>query len=257
MLTKRTLEEIENELTQIGLKIRKSIQDFVLCSTFKEIDEQNASVRGMMDTMRSLLQELETVATEALNTDEEEKASSMYAAYKDQLTSCQSQFRLANVNQITQLEKKTKKELMSGTSELRQRNKNGESRESLVSQHSNITSSLKSISRQLASTVERSSLTLNSLEGSSKTLQEVDDEHRGLSGVIGQSKKLITKYMRREVTDKVLIIFALSFFFAVVFYILRKRVFPTYGPLELIFYLTSLVTNIITNGFSSATAVFS
>jgi len=29
-----------------------------------------------------------------------------------------------------------------------------------------------------------------------------------------------------------LIIFALAFFFAVVLYILRKRLFPTYGPIE-------------------------
>jgi len=253
MLSPRSVSEIENELTKIGLQIRKSIQDFTLCSTFKEIDEQNGSVRAMMDKMRILLQELEVAATEALNTDEGEKAREMYNGYKDQLTACQRQFRSANVNQINQLEKKSKKELMNGASELRQRSQAGGSKEGLISQHSNITSSLKSISRQLASTVERSSLTLNNLEGSSKTLQEVDDEHRGMSGVIGQSKRLITKYMRREVTDKVLIIFALSFFFAVVFYILRKRVFPSYGPLEMIFYLTSVVTN----GLSSVTTVFS
>ena len=34
---------------------------------------------------------------------------------------------------------------------------------------------------------------------------QVGEEHRGLAGVIGQSKKLITKYARREFTDKVCI----------------------------------------------------
>ena len=34
------------------------------------------------------------------------------------------------------------------------------------------------------------------------TLQ-VGDEYRSMAGVIGQSKKLITKYARREFTDKV------------------------------------------------------
>eukprot|EP00088_Acartia_fossae_P038547 TRINITY_DN3999_c0_g1_i3.p1 TRINITY_DN3999_c0_g1~~TRINITY_DN3999_c0_g1_i3.p1 ORF type:complete len:253 (-),score=24.62 TRINITY_DN3999_c0_g1_i3:434-1192(-) len=252
MLVGRSMGEIENDLTKIGLQIRRSIQDFSLCSTFQEIDQQNSSVREMMDKMRILLQELDTAATETTDKEEKEKAEEMHRGFKDQLTACQRQFRAANLNQMNQLERLSHKELMSGA-ELRQRTKAGGNREALVSQHSNITNNLKSISRQLASTVERSSLTVSSLEGSSKTLQEVDEEHRGLSGVIGQSKKLITKYMRRESTDKVLIIFALSFFFAVVFYILRKRVFPTYGPLELIFYFSSIVTN----GLTSVTSAFS
>ena len=74
--------------------------------------------------------------------------------------------------------------------------------------------------------------------------QENSEEHKSMAGVIGQSKKLITKYGRRELTDKVLIIFAVGFFFAVVLYILRKRLFPTYGPLELIFYLFSLTKHL-------------
>merc|ERR1712107_330154 len=80
-------------------------------------------------------------------------------------------------------------------------------KQGLISQHSNVTNNLKMISRQLAATVERSQLTVSNLEGSAKTLQEVDEEHRSLTGVIGQSKKLITKYMRREFTDKILIVF--------------------------------------------------
>ena len=32
---------------------------------------------------------------------------------------------------------------------------------------------------------------------------QVGDEYRSMAGVIGQSKKLITKYARREFTDKV------------------------------------------------------
>jgi len=245
MYASRPVTEVDSELTETSLKIRKSIQDFSVCSTFKEIDVQNANVRAMMDTMRSLLQELETAATETIDKEESEKVAAILAGHKDQLMACQRQFRSANTTQINQLEKMSKKELLIG-SELRQRQIGG-SKEALISQHSNITSNLKNISQQLAATVERSSLTVNNLEGSSKTLQEVDEEHRGLSGVIGQSKKLITKYMRREFTDKVLIIFALSFFFAVVFYILRKRVFPSYGPLELIFYFISVVTNALSS----------
>ena len=91
---------------------------------------------------------------------------------------------------------------------------------------------------------------------------QVGDEYRTLAGVIGQSRKLITKYARREFTDKVakhfvyllfhtisplsqvLIIFALAFFFAVVLYILRKRVFPSYGPIEIILHFFGVFTSL-------------
>merc|ERR1719397_1646399 len=96
----------------------------------------------------------------------------------------------------------------------------------------------------LADTVERSRLAVGKLEGSSTIVDEVGDEYRTLAGVIGQSKKLITKYARREFTDKVLIIFALAFFFAVVLYILRKRVFPSYGPIEIILHFFGVFTSL-------------
>ncbi len=46
-----------------------------------------------------------------------------------------------------------------------------------------------------------------------------------MSGHISNSRKLITKYGRREFTDKLLIFLALVFFFATVLYIMKKRLF--------------------------------
>ena len=63
---------------------------------------------------------------------------------------------------------------------------------------------------------------------------------------MGQSRRLITKYARRETTDKVLILFATAFFFAVVFYILRKRVLGPLDPFALVWTtVKSLVLAII------------
>ena len=50
---------------------------------------------------------------------------------------------------------------------------------------------------------------------------------------IGQSRRLITKFARREVTDRVLILFAVAFYFSVVLYILRKRVFGPFDPVAI------------------------
>merc|ERR1719378_1043061 len=114
----------------------------------------------------------------------------------------------------------------------------------MVSEHGSITQNLLSISRQLAETVEKSKQTVSNLEETSRTVEEVGEEHRLMGGVIGQSRKLITKYGRREFTDKVLIVFALAFFFAVVLYILRKRLFPTYGPIEIILHFLGVFTSL-------------
>ena len=45
-------------MNQLTLAFLFLAQDFALCSTFKEIDSQNATVRGQMDAMRSQLEEL-------------------------------------------------------------------------------------------------------------------------------------------------------------------------------------------------------
>ena len=43
-------EKINTELTKNAVEIRQIIQDFPLCSTFKEIDEQNALGTHILDT---------------------------------------------------------------------------------------------------------------------------------------------------------------------------------------------------------------
>ena len=41
-MTERESATINTELTKNAVEIRQIVQDFPLCSTFKEIDEQNA-----------------------------------------------------------------------------------------------------------------------------------------------------------------------------------------------------------------------
>ncbi len=52
-----------------------------------------------------------------------------------------------------------------------------------------------------------------------------EKEFGTMGATIQSGGKLLSKYSRRELTDKILIALALCLFFGVVFYILRKRVF--------------------------------
>ncbi len=61
---------------------------------------------------------------------------------------------------------------------------------------------------------------------SSRTVQETNEEFKAMTGTIHSGRKLILKYNRRELTDKLLIFLALALFLATVLYILKKRLFP-------------------------------
>jgi len=234
---------LDTELTRLEVSARQMVQDFPLCATFREIDQQNSLVRGEMDNMREKLLLLDNLALEQVDRQQKEEVTRLAEQHREQLGAVQRQFRQANVKAMTELERRSSSDLLSrgeGKQGLRQRR----DKEQMVTEHGAVTQSLQAISRQLAETVERSKMTVGALEGSSTTVDEVGDEYRSMAGVIGQSKKLITKYARREFTDKVLIIFALAFFFAVVLYILRKRVFPSYGPIEIVLHFLSVFTSL-------------
>ena len=104
---------------------------------------------------------------------------------------------------MTALETKSSRDLFKSSSQGEGGLRNRRDKEQMVTDYSNVTNSLMAISRQLADTVERSKQTVTSLEGTSKTVEELGDEYKMMGGVIGQSRKLITKYARREFTDKV------------------------------------------------------
>ncbi|KAK2903939.1 hypothetical protein Q8A73_010596 [Channa argus] len=99
-------------------------------------------------------------------------------------------------------------------------------KEGLAQTTSDITENLMSISRMMAQQVQQSEESITSLATSSKTVQETNEEFKAMTGTIQLGRKLITKYNRRELTDKLLIFLALALFLATVLYILKKRLFP-------------------------------
>lgn len=54
---------------------------------------------------------------------------------------------------------------------------------------------------------------------------DTQKELTGMASDIHNSGRLLTKYGRRECTDKFLILFAIIFFFSTVLYIVKKRLF--------------------------------
>merc|ERR1719450_1083014 len=67
--------------------------------------------------MRSNISKLETVGRETMDLEESQGILETVEKHKEQLTSCQRQFRLANVKAMTALETKSSRDLFSGGSE--------------------------------------------------------------------------------------------------------------------------------------------
>ena len=58
------MDNLDTELTRLEVGVRQMVQDFPLCATFREIDQQNALVRGEIDSMREKLVRLDNLALE-------------------------------------------------------------------------------------------------------------------------------------------------------------------------------------------------
>jgi len=241
----------QEELVRLNLHVKSLNSRFESVFNHKEMTELNTEIRRQIEAMRRLLKVLRDLAVTQKDPNLAKMLMNDVENHTDQIVALQTSFKQANMRCISRLDASGRDELFGGgsgaedskatldssgggTEFLRQRRQQMD-REEAVRQNSQATDKLAAISRQLAETVERSSVTVGTLVESSETVKETKDEYAGLGSIVGQSRRLITKYARRETTDKVLILFATAFFFAVVFYILRKRVLGPLDPFALLF----------------------
>ncbi|KFO91224.1 Vesicle transport protein SEC20, partial [Buceros rhinoceros silvestris] len=161
--------------------------------------------------------ELEQMAKEQDKESEKQALLREVENHKKQMLSNQAAWRKANLACKIAIDNSEKDQLLQGRDSLRQ---------SLAESASNITESLMGISRMMSQQVQQSEETVQTLANSSRTILEANEEFKSMSGTIQLGRKLITKYNRRELTDKLLIFLALALFLATVLYILKKRLFP-------------------------------
>ncbi|PNJ77998.1 BNIP1 isoform 4 [Pongo abelii] len=178
------------EIVKFDLEVKALIQDIRDCSgPLSALTELNTKVKEKFQQLRHRIQDLEQLA-------------------KEQDKESEKQLLLQEVeNHKKQMLRKTTKESLAETS-------------------STITESLMGISRMMAQQVQQSEEAMQSLVTSSRTILDANEEFKSMSGTIQLGRKLITKYNRRELTDKLLIFLALALFLATVLYIVKKRLFP-------------------------------
>ncbi|XP_076024235.1 vesicle transport protein SEC20 isoform X2 [Genypterus blacodes] len=215
-----------HEIIKYDLEIKAMIQDIRDCPGPESVlMELNSVVKQKFNNLRLRIQDLEQMAKEQDRETDRMSIQAETESQRRQMLSNQTAWRKANLACKLSIDNTERDELLHGSESPSARQRKV-TKESLVETSSNITESLMSISRMMAQGVMQSEDTIGTLATSSRTVQETNEEFRSMTGTIHLGRKLILKYNRRELTDKLLIFLALALFFATVLYILKNRLFP-------------------------------
>jgi len=85
------------------------------------------------------------------------------------------------------------------------------------------TSALARTRKLMAEELQRSDVTLRSLDTQGKSLRDTLQEHRSIIGSLAASRRALSRLQRRDFTDKILLAIGFSFFCLVVLHIAKKR----------------------------------
>lgn len=188
----------------------------------------NQEVGRVISRHKSAVRDLEDLVLETRKEGEREVVEADLDGYKTQLEGNHMSLRRANTYSRKAIEDRVKRDLFNvkdGCEERVVSVRNRLDKESMTNKASSATEELLSISRMMANQVLMSEQSLNTLVTSSATVTETHEEFKMMGNLMAHSRKLLSKYGRREITDRVFIIFALAFFFASCFYVVMKRLF--------------------------------
>lgn len=146
--------------------------------------------------------------------------------FKAQLESNFVSLKKASATARMHIENSVKNQLMSRPVVNSPQSKKGKGDKKALSQKSaGLTEDLLRVSRVFASHVKMNEAALDTLVASSATVTETQEDFKQMGSYLSQSRKLLSKYGRREFTDKVFILLALAFYFACCMYVTTKRLF--------------------------------
>ncbi|KAH9488662.1 Vesicle transport protein S20 [Bulinus truncatus] len=213
------------EIVKLDLEAKAIIQDIRHeASSMEKLDDFNAKGRQKISDLRAKIADLERLGLEQESSVDKDEILMNVESLRQKLSRTVSSLRQACLITKLELDKKAKELLLSGMTEVRKRALGN--KETLAKTSSNITESLMSLNQLMADQVKQSELNITTLVNSSQVINDTQDEFHTMGGHIQHSQRLLTKYGRREFTDRLLILLALVFFFATVLYIIKKRIWP-------------------------------
>ncbi|KAI9562290.1 hypothetical protein GHT06_013255 [Daphnia sinensis] len=218
------VESLKNDILRGNLSIQNILHKIQNPDiTEADVVVLNSEYRSEFKRLKHCIDEFEKIAKDE---DDDGELAEDVSLFRNQLTSLQSAFRKANVQCQLTVSMKNKAELFySNPEEMEIRSRQTKSKEELIKMSTNVTANLRSISQSMASVLEQNRGTLEVLAQSSNTVSDTQDEFKVMGSALITTKKLVSRFGRRETTDLILIILALAAFFAACVYVIQKRMF--------------------------------
>jgi len=228
------MAKVQLDVTELQKEIVSA--DIELKNLIHEISEEKFDVSQLSLAYRQasechkkmcrIIDQFSEFGAGVIKKDERDEFNNQVDTYRKIAHANQLSLRKANASAQRALETQLREELLlSGLAEgndgVRKRGKM--EKDHLVKNSTNVTSNLLSISRMMSDQVQHSSSAIEHLVVTSSTLVESGEEAKSMKNVIHTSSKLLSKYDRRETTDKILIFLTFVFFFACCAYVLQKR----------------------------------
>lgn len=233
------VRSLQTDLSQLDADIKSKITqlpDHCRNASLVELNRYSHAVRERLTQFDNKMAEFEQLISQTkskksgLDDQEDSAAVAILDRFRNESHNNLQNLRRITLSVMQSIEKREREQLFrkqgpESDSNLRQRQVQGANNHGagLAGQSSELTEGLTALVRQMDSQVRQSEATLTALIGSSQSLGETETEFKDMGATIKSSGKLLSKYGRREITDKLLIFLALLLFFGTCFYIVKKR----------------------------------
>ena len=224
------LQDYLKDLLTIDCEINSNLQQLSAIKSYSTLNQKSNEIKSLLKDYKQKLNEIKDVCSliQSRNSNKIDIYLNELKIQTDHFNKIEIKFRNEYYLAEKRLEKSEREALFfsndsNSAGDTTQR-KNID-KEMVYSQSKALNESLLESSKTIKESLEQSNLALIKLQSSSDGIKQTSDEFNKMSLNINDSKRILTKFDRREFTNKLLFIFSLCLFFSVVFYIIWKRLF--------------------------------
>ncbi|KYR00253.1 sec20 family protein [Tieghemostelium lacteum] len=227
------------DINKIEYTIRGDIVSLSNSSTVLQIQTYNTSIKTNLDILHNLIKEGSIELNEKNKSIDIKRFEKELEIHKEEFNNLKVLQKKVNLDTTKKLHEQfllDKKKLLETSTTQKNgdpitqysRNyttiSNNRSNEDILKTSVSLTETLRKTRNFMNSQVNRSSTMLNEVTASSRVLEKTVDQQKEYSSRTAEAKSSITKLRRRDMTDKLLIYFAVFVFMLVVLYVFKVRV---------------------------------
>lgn len=223
------LQICQKDIIRTDAEVKSQIEDLKRLQepSTKEVAERNRDVKKKIVLLEEQIAALEKFSNKVRTRGERQELFDQIKEHRNEVERNKQTLRQTLVELKTLMDEQARTALfrkdVSDEKEVELRNRM-KKMDNMKKEAFKATESLSSLVSRMGEQVKLSEETTSTLIHSSSVLKGTETEFDSMAAHITSGGKLISKYGRRECTDRILLTIALIVYFAVILYILRKRV---------------------------------